>query len=271
MSYIAIRNTEYKGVYREKGFNKQICKIKGLSHRTFKESELEKALKWAEVKDVTNVEEIKENIDTPSTEHKITSNNPVFEVIMNCKEKGYDGVCLTTKNFGEIYLKLNSVNIFMSPSLIDYCENRDSLVEYFKRLNKECCIDNIKAEILKFEGLSEVNVVNSSYINLGNFWTKPKSSTMFAKKEILISNTIALKMNFEDVLQSYKDFTINNDEVSLIQHISILPPRNKEGLGTYCYISGWCVCEKITMKEAEKIEDILSNTKSKNFVISRFK
>lgn len=50
--YIAIRNTKHKGVYLDNDDNKKML-IAGVSYRLFSEDELEKALKWACVKNVT--------------------------------------------------------------------------------------------------------------------------------------------------------------------------------------------------------------------------
>lgn len=287
MAYIAVKNTEHKGVYKEEGFNKDIYKTKGISYRRFDSSELDNALKWAGVKNIKGVKTKKKKTKKKSSSDEKLSvcNNTTFDAIMDYKNKGFEGVCLITKTLGDIYLKLNDVNMFIG-RLEYFDKEKDSLVEHIEVKSKEArlekekygyyyssyCIFKKDIDIIKFKNLSEISLVNEDYLRLSNFWVKDKPKNLFEKKELFISSTIRLKYNTEDFRTSYNDFTIDNEEIISIQPLEFLLPEDKTEIGKYRF--SWynsAVSKKITSIESNKIEKIFAEAEAENLIITEYK
>lgn len=278
MAYIAIKNTEHKGVYKEKGFNKEIYKTKGISYRKFKVEELKEALKWAGVKNIKDTNIV-------SNEKVSTYKNTALEAILAYKSKGFEGVCITTKSFGDIFLKINKVDIFICGELKRFNRDRDSLVEHLKIAFEDAKVEkekysyttpypfNVKFEIVRFENLSKIDSINADYLNISNFWIKIKSNSPFDKKELLISNTIQLNNNTSDFLTSYNNFAISNHEIISIQPLEFLLPRNTSGVGS-CFDGFYdykYIFKKITASESKKIEQLFTDAEAQNLTITKLK
>lgn len=276
MAYIAIKNTEHKGVYKEKGFNKELYKTKGMSYRVFKDEELNEALKWAGVKNVKT--------SANSTKEKnITSNkyeNETVEIIMDYKSKGFDGVCITTKNFGEILLKINKFDVFLSERLSGFDIDKDSIEEHLKFALEKAKIEkenysyrtpyplDIKFEIVKFNGLSKFSAINSKYINISGFWNRIPTDNPF-KKELMMSRIVKMSWNTNDFWNTYDNFTLNCDEIISIQPLKFTYPNDKCGIGVHVCGSMY-LCKKMKPSESKKIEQMFVDANAGNLLITNY-
>lgn len=278
MAYIAIKNTEHKGVYKEKEFNKEIYKTKGISHRRFKVTELNEALKWAGVKDIK-----KTSISEPVAKN-INSSKPVnetVEIIMDYKNKGFDGVCISTKNLGEIILKINQFDVLVTEGLNRFDTERDSIEEHFKIALEEAKIEkerysyrtpyplNIKIEIVKFNSLSKFNAINPKYINLSNFWARRKVENPFGNKQLMMSRIVKMDYNTNDFWNSYNNLTLNCDEIISIQPLEFAYPNNKNGIGLHVR-SSWGIYEKMKPSKSKKIEKMFMDVNAQNLFITNY-
>lgn len=270
MAYIAVKNTEHKGVYKEKDFNKEIYKTKGISHRRFKEEELEEALEWAKVKDIkgmqgNNKSTKKKNIPAANTNKE---ENKLFNIIMDYKNKGYEGICLTTKNLGEIILKLNDFAVVSSRQFKNFDENKESLFNHFKNAIEEARVEaerrresiwhyyplGKKIEAVKLKCLSEVKMIDSKYIRLDNFWSAPRLQNPFESGDIMLSRVFKMDRYKDEYWNSYSDVILNCDEVIAMKPLGF---KLKEyGIGDY--LKDYSNCKRIKMKisEAREIEEM---------------
>lgn len=266
MSYISIKNTEHKGVYKEKEFNKELLKTKGISYRKFKSGELDNALNWAGVKNIKKYNENTKDSDI-NVPKKQSVNNPALEIILDYKNKGFNGVCLTTRNFGEIYLMIDDVHILMAQTLEINKEKTlsESLSESFEKAKNNTFGSylkkypyNVPFEILKFKNLSEINVINSKYLNIRKFGARRKSDNSLAKKKILLS-----EMN-----ERYTDCTINIDDILLIQGFNF---EASSFCDNYCkYINTFYVHKRleITLSQVKELEKLFIEKETENLKIT---
>lgn len=186
--YIALKNTEHKGVYKKENFKKE-WRVKGASIRSFKEDELQTALNWAGVKalSIPNSSEAKTNNNNNSNDMLATmtkNQNPVVNIIKKLKKRGAEGACISTRNLGNIILKLNPVytlcttgnyhskfqDIFKNSNIYDFLENFEEALEndtYFRK-----CSQREKYNILEVPYTSQIKPVNETFLELTNIWSK---------------------------------------------------------------------------------------------------
>lgn len=275
--YIAIKNTEHKGVYKEKDFNKKLYETKGISHRKFKSNELEEALKWAGVKDLkvsSSNNKVKQNNVKP-----VSIKNLALEIIEDYKTKGCDGVCITTKSLGEIILKLNGFDLFLSQDLRYFNRDKESLVEHFSVKLEEAKQEleryyyntpyplGVKIEIIRIENNSKVTAINEHFLNLDNFWARPKTNNPFEAKNLMISRIVKLSCNSNDFWESYSNFVLSLDEIVSIQPLTFDLPKNKPDVLNSCYST--FICERISRKDSKSIEKMFKDFETERFAITK--
>lgn len=276
MGFIAIKNTEHKGVYKEKEFNKELYKTKGISYRKFKQGELEDALKWANVKNVKSPI----TSSTASTNVKVSKcDNETVQMIMDYQKKGFEGVCISTKNLGEIILKINKFDVIITQSLRNYNSEKDNLVEHFEKTIEEALIEkekypntnpyplNTNIEIVRFTALSKFNAINSKYINVDNFWVRKETDTPFTDKQLMMSRISELKWNGSDFWKPYNNFTLNCDEIISMKPLEFTFPRDKDGIGIHIE-TGAYLRKKINQSDSKKIEKLFKNASTNNLIIT---
>lgn len=285
MTYIAIKNTEHKGVYEEKGFNRTIFGTKGMSYRKFKDNELQKALDWAEVKALKTSSEKKSDKKNINTKERNVSihGNGALEMIMDYKNRGFEGVCITTKSLGEIILKINQVDIFRCTHLERFDRQTDSLVEHLEVAFENAKIEkekypyitpypyNVKFEIVEFDKLSNVVSLNSDFLNLDNFWVRGKQSNIFESKKLKLSRIAKIEGNICDYWIPYNNFTLSNDEIISIQPLEFTMPSNTSYFGEHVRGSYAYISKKIKKNERKAIEKVFNNTEVKGVVITQIK
>lgn len=277
MAYIAIKNTEHKGVYKEEEFNKKILQTKGISHRKFKDKQYEDALKWAGVKDVKSGKVIKEKTKNSSSEKVATDKlgNSAFQTIEHIRKKGYNGVCITMKNNDEIIIKVNDMYVLKRGICFDndktVLENLElhinQGIEYLEKYKNYSYYS--KPGILRYD-LELINITNKSkylsinddYLFLNNFWTRSASNeqqSIYGNKKLMISRTIKIKNNHQDFWEPYNDLFLNINDIAVIKPLKFVLPERINYLGTIT--DGYC--NLISLEEKNKIEQMYNNVLKK--------
>lgn len=262
---IAVKNTEHKGVYYEHEFNKDIYTVKGVSYRKFDSSELNEALKWAGVKNLkTSLPNI---VSIENNEPENLVKNDVYDIIIGYKNEGFDGVCITTKNFNEIILKINKINYLVCEKNSSFDSKVDNINNHLNKAFKESLIEkekynrttypfNSKFEILKFEVLSNFKPSGSKYIKLDNFWVRKKCNDIFEDKKFDMVCVCEIDGNKNDVIKPYHNFTLNCEEIISVQPIEIILPRYINNSSIYNYSSKEVI--KVNQSIVKEIKSIFS-------------
>lgn len=281
MAYIAIRNTEHKGVYKEKEFNKEILKTKGISSRKFEDAQYEDALKWAGVKDVkTNTSNKKStNKKVNEAPTKVEETSFAFKSIEEIKKQGYSAVCITLKNNTEIIAKIDDSYILKRNDRINFDDDKTTVenikmhinngVEHIEKYGSKYYyytspkILNYDMELIKIKNNTTYKNISNDCIFLDNFWVRRISDNcddFFGEKKLLLSRMIKIDGYKGDLWKSYKDLYLNTNEISLIKPLAITLPGNYIQLGQ---TSGSSYCRNVSKKEALEIDKIYKDTLSK--------
>ena len=279
MAYIAIKNREHKGVYKEKEFNKDIYKTKGISYRKFKDKELNEALKWAGVKDLKSGEIPNKKSNNKKSENgtpKIEEVNSVFKTIEYIRKQGYTGVCITMKNNDEIIIKVNDMYVLKKEIGFDIdktiLENMEihinKGIEYIEEYGDSNYYYS-KPEILKYDlelikitNKSKYSSISNDYLLLDNFWIRTipgGQQGLYRDRELKISRTIKIDYNHNDFWESYRDLFLNINDITLIKPLKFVLPDDTYYLGTIRNRN----CNIISLEEKNKIEKIYKDTLKK--------
>lgn len=298
MPYIAIKNTEHKGVYKEKEFNKELYTTKNMSYRKFKDNELEAALKWAGVKDIksastgettSNKKKKKENTTKNNTTTVLTKQeiNTAYDAIMNYKKKGVYAVSVHTKNYGEILLRLNSYYIFVckddSSRYFQFDAEKESLSSYMqsemekafaekdsnyrtRNLCYYCFSSNYSShnfELLTFNNLSKIESINSDYIGLDNFWSIQNSK--LGNQYINFNCFFSSRYNKDKLLETHHDVYLNISDITSIQPLYFSKDSAQREYTTY---SSKAVV--ISKSEFNEIKNMFEKYNAKNIAYTVF-
>ena len=187
--YVALKNTEHKGVYKKENFKNE-WRVKGASIRSFKVEELEEALNWAGVKalSIPDSSDRKNKNNTKSKEilsPMVEKQNPIVNIINKLKKRGVDGVCISTRNLGDIILKLNPVYYLCVDDKSDCFDEvgrwdiAEKLEEVLESNNSYWCKpENYSYHILKVPHASQVKAINEVFVELRDIWTKNTSNSI---------------------------------------------------------------------------------------------
>lgn len=238
MELLAIKSEIGKGVYiiENKNDKKEILeKYPGCSHRIFKENEKKSALKWADVKEISNRSQQVVNI--PSTNNSKQGKHEFIQTLEDLRKLGYTYAELNLSNGKNFKLWLDDIKIF-SASVRLYFQSFWSSYDYNKYDFNYCSapdiqfndfkeqLDKNSKEYKEREDFDEINMLYEAikYLNKKSFFCR-----IVYKPEITINgNFIKISHVFKDVSNSKEIDTIDDIlDVAINQNniVSITPYR----------------------------------------------
>ena len=291
MAYIAIKNTEHKGVYKKSEMNTEIMTTKGISHRKFPDNQLQEALKWAGVKDIKtgtpkpkkkNKSNTTANNNTNKTNevsNKVDEVSFAFKAIEDIKKQGHSAVCITLKNRVEIIAKIDDSYILKRNDSINFDSNKTTVENMKIHIEKgiehiEKCGENYSyystppvlkydVDLITIKNNTTYKNISKDCIYLDNFCTRRVSDdcdAIFEKKQMLLSRIIELEYRRNDVWKSHNDLYLNVNEILSIKPLEITLPSNSLTIGQK---SNTGYVRNLSKKEALEIEKIYKDTLSK--------
>lgn len=234
--YIALKNTEHKGVYKKEDWDDE-WNVKGASFREF--DNLDEALEWAHVKGLKESNSIKnkKEFNKRIVKSKVEQ---VVEIINTVSGYAQKGVCIATKNLGDIILVPKPLYIF---NVMD-TYGRLAELNYWDFISEfEMLLDNEMEDgvrryldydysILEMPELfSTVRPVNDNFIEIKCCWSKP-SSRLLGEDECVHIDNLYYFERYNDGAKAREEFDYSNkyflnaDEVIGVKEINIVSDNN---------------------------------------------
>ena len=282
MSYLAIKNGEHKGVYKNTKENRKALCSNGVSSRVFEGSQKKEALKWAGVSNVTPASQVKLSTNKPtgdSCNEEVVITNPVIDIANHYIKEGYDGISIFLKNETCVIIKLRDLYLFKS-SYGSFERNEESR-EYLYNINKikeqikegieyltaDCwsgkrrpALLDYKNEVAIIRNNSKISCLNKEYIHIKNFYIVEKGANTYREllkdSRIPVSWIVSISGNRNDLLDLDKqsDLFLNTNEISFIKPLTLGEPKNLSYVfSDYSSYDNKCI--RITSKQFNELNN----------------
>ncbi|MBQ9000191.1 MAG: hypothetical protein IJ086_16065 [Clostridium sp.] len=286
MSYLAVKNGEYKGVYKNTKENRKALCSNGVSSRVFEDSQKKEALKWAGVSNVTPASQVKLSTNKPkgdscSEEEKVVVANPVIDIANHYIKEGYDGISIFLKNETCVIIKLRDLYLFKS-SYDSFERNEESrgyiylyninkikeqikegieylTADYWSRKSRPALLD-YKNEVAIIRNNSKISCLNKEYIHIKNFYIVEKGGNTYREllkdSRIPVSRIVSINGNRNDLLDLDKqsDLFLNTNEISFIKPLTLGEPKDLYQIFSD-YRSNYNKCVRITSKQFNELNN----------------